>query len=77
MNWRRKRWAGPDDLVTAAEIACWAYCPEQWRLCAGWGWSRGTGRQGMQARSIMSGRRPPSVSRVAPSAWDGCWLRSP
>ena len=20
------------DMVSAAEIACWAYCPEQWRL---------------------------------------------
>jgi hypothetical protein len=20
------------DLITAQEIACWAYCPEQWRL---------------------------------------------
>ena len=25
------------DLVTAAEIACWAYCPEQWRLQYGQG----------------------------------------
>jgi hypothetical protein len=27
----------PDDLVTASEIACWAYCPEQWRLQYGLG----------------------------------------
>jgi hypothetical protein len=32
----RKR-ARPDDLVTAAEIACWVYCPEQWRLEYGQG----------------------------------------
>jgi hypothetical protein len=31
---RRQR---PDDLITAAEIACWAYCPEQWRLSYGLG----------------------------------------
>jgi hypothetical protein len=23
---------GGDDVVTAAELACFAYCPEQWRL---------------------------------------------
>ena len=23
---------GDWEFVTAAEIACWAYCPEQWRL---------------------------------------------
>jgi hypothetical protein len=23
---------GKDDLITASEIACFAYCPEQWRL---------------------------------------------
>jgi hypothetical protein len=27
----------PDELITAAEIACWAYCPEQWRLQYGLG----------------------------------------
>jgi hypothetical protein len=25
------------EMVTAAEIACWAYCPEQWRLQYGQG----------------------------------------
>lgn len=25
------------DMVTAAELACWAYCPEQWRLEYGLG----------------------------------------
>jgi hypothetical protein len=28
---------GPDDLISAAEIACFAYCPEQWRLQYGQG----------------------------------------
>jgi hypothetical protein len=27
----------PNDLVTAQEIACLAYCPEQWRLQYGLG----------------------------------------
>ncbi len=35
-GWRKRR-AGPDDLVSAAEIACWADCPEQWRLEHGLG----------------------------------------
>ena len=26
-----------DDLITAQEIACYAYCPEQWRLQYGLG----------------------------------------
>jgi hypothetical protein len=37
MGGRKKRRAGPDDLVTAAEIACYVYCPEQWRLEYGLG----------------------------------------
>jgi hypothetical protein len=27
----------PKDMITAAEIACFAYCPEQWRLQHGLG----------------------------------------
>jgi PD-(D/E)XK nuclease superfamily len=27
--WRRRR---GDDFITAAELACFAYCPVQWRL---------------------------------------------
>lgn len=30
------RESGPE-MVTAAEVACWAYCPEQWRLEYGQG----------------------------------------
>jgi hypothetical protein len=37
MGWRKKRRAGPHDLVTASELACFAYCPEQWRLEHGLG----------------------------------------
>jgi hypothetical protein len=29
-RYRRRR--REDDFITATEIACWAYCPEQWRL---------------------------------------------
>jgi hypothetical protein len=29
---RYRRGQGKDDLITAAELACFAYCPEQWRL---------------------------------------------
>jgi hypothetical protein len=28
---------GPDDLITAGEVACIVYCPEQWRLQYGQG----------------------------------------
>ena len=33
-KYRRQR---PDDLITAEEMACWVYCPEQWRLQHGLG----------------------------------------
>jgi hypothetical protein len=31
------RKARPSDLISAQEIACFAYCPEQWRLQYGLG----------------------------------------
>jgi len=34
---RRARREGGSALVSAAEIACFAYCPEQWRLQYGLG----------------------------------------
>ena len=34
---QRSRRLDRDDLVTAAEIACFVYCPEQWRLQYGLG----------------------------------------
>ena len=38
MHWNRRRGGGRgDDLITASEIACFAYCPEQWRLQYGLG----------------------------------------
>jgi hypothetical protein len=33
-NYRRQR---PDDLISATEIAAWAFCPESWRLEYGLG----------------------------------------
>ena len=37
MRKRRDRRGSRPEMVTAAEIACWAYCPEQWRLEYGLG----------------------------------------
>jgi hypothetical protein len=34
---RRGLRRGPDDLITAGEVACIVYCPEQWRLQFGQG----------------------------------------
>ena len=34
---RYRRRSREDDLITAAELACFAYCPEQWRLQYGLG----------------------------------------
>ena len=34
-HYRRRRRGG--DFITAAELACFAYCPEQWRLEYGLG----------------------------------------
>ena len=32
MRGHEGRKGSDSDLVAASEIACWAYCPEQWRL---------------------------------------------
>jgi hypothetical protein len=34
---QRHRRSGGGALISAQEIACWAYCPEQWRLQYGLG----------------------------------------
>jgi hypothetical protein len=34
---RSEFWPMSNDLVSASEIACFAYCPEQWRLQYGLG----------------------------------------
>ena len=33
----RRRGGRAEDLVTASEVTCYAYCPEQWRLEYGLG----------------------------------------
>jgi hypothetical protein len=37
MRWLGRRGSQGDSLVTATEIACFVYCPEQWRLQYGLG----------------------------------------
>ena len=37
MRWYRRRRMRSDELITASEIACFAYCAEQWRLHYGLG----------------------------------------
>jgi hypothetical protein len=32
MRWHKGRSRQTDDLITASEVASFAYCPEQWRL---------------------------------------------
>ncbi len=34
---QRHRRQRPNDLISAEELACWTYCPEQWRLQNGQG----------------------------------------
>ena len=45
---RYRRRTRKDDYITAAELACFAYCPEQWRLEYGLGLSPAN-RAGMDA----------------------------
>ena len=51
-------------MVTAAEIAASSIARSNGGWSTGWGWSRRTGRQWMQARGITSGRRWRSGSRA-------------
>ena len=74
MNWRRKRRAGPDDLVTAAEIACYAYCPEAWRLEYGLGLAAENQSARRAGSGIMRGRLRPRGWLTVSSSWGGCWL---
>ncbi len=55
---KRKR-----ELVTATEIACWAYCPEQWRLQHGLG-LKTENRAGLAAGDRHHARKA-VVERVA------------
>jgi hypothetical protein len=53
---RFKRRQRPDDLITAQELASFAYCPEQWRLQHGLGLEPGN-RQALAAGSRHHDRK--------------------
>jgi len=41
MRWHKRCGKGSDDLISASEIASYAYCPEAWRLEHGLGLAAG------------------------------------
>lgn len=43
MRWHKQRGQRRDDLITASELASYAYCPEAWRLEHGLGLPAGNG----------------------------------
>jgi hypothetical protein len=47
------------DLISAAEISCWAYCPEQWRL------QYGLGREPENQGALDAGNRHHARKAVA------------
>jgi hypothetical protein len=55
-KYRRQR---PDDLISASEIAAWAYCPESWRLEYGLGLEPGN------QRALASGNQHHARKAVA------------
>jgi hypothetical protein len=59
MGWRQKRRAGPDELVSATEIACYAYCPEAWRL------EYGLGLEPANRAALAAGKRHHARRAVA------------
>jgi hypothetical protein len=63
MRGRRKQRAGPDDLISATEIACFAYCPEQWRLQ--YGLRLPPGNQSALVAGTRHHARKAGVERVA------------
>jgi hypothetical protein len=54
------------DPVTASEIACWAYCPEQWRLSYGMGLAA-ENRAALEAGERRHGRKA-TAERIAGAA---------
>ena len=52
------------DLITAQEVACWAYCPEQWRLQYGLGL-----RAGNQAELNAGTRHHEQKGRGRAGSW--------
>ena len=59
----RKRGQASPELISAAEIACFAYCPEQWRLQYGLGLPAGN-RQAMAAGTRHHARKA-TTERIA------------
>jgi hypothetical protein len=49
----------PDDLITATEIAAFAYCPEQWRL------QHGLGLEPANRKELAAGTRHHARKAVA------------
>jgi hypothetical protein len=62
---RRDRRAGNrrTELITAQEIACWAYCPERWRLRYGLGLA--PANRTMMYAGTRHHKRRAAVERVA------------
>ena len=55
------------ELVTTAEIACYEYCPQQWRLEHGQGFDpENQAARWMRASGITNARWPWSVRRAVP-----------
>jgi hypothetical protein len=67
MWWFNRRRGGQrsEDLITASEIACFAYCPEQWRL------QSGLGRPAENQAALDTGTRHHAVKAAAErvAAW--------
>jgi hypothetical protein len=57
----------PDEMVTASEIASWAYCPEAWRL--GIGLNLPPNNERALARGEASHARIAVVETATQSAW--------
>lgn len=57
-----------DDLITAEEMACFAYCPEQWRLQYGLG-LKPSNRAGLAAGTRHHDRK--AVAERIASGWIG------
>jgi hypothetical protein len=58
------------ELITAAEIACFAYCPEQWRLEYGLGLKPSNGAA-LDAGEQDHARKAVAARVAARSRWGG------
>jgi hypothetical protein len=64
MGRRPKRGEEGPEMVTAAELGCWVYCPEQWRLQYGLGLKPGN------QSAMAAGRRHHTRKAIAVRAAD-------